>query len=154
MELFKTQDACRIARIHRDRFNEAVAADFYPCAPVVARGATRLFSRLDLVGLYIYGRLLDNDFPPRLAGRFACKIQLKLQEEPEAKSITYLRDEGGLGLCIADIDSNDGRYVQSGLRRGIKVIEQFRFDVEHVLSIIDGEIADAAAKAAAFGDGE
>lgn len=91
---FRTQTACRIARIDRDRFNEAVAAGNYPCAPSVDRGATRVFNESELIALFYYGRLLENDWPPKLAGKLACQLSDFLQEAPQAEEAVIIIGSG------------------------------------------------------------
>jgi hypothetical protein len=66
--------AADIARIDRQRFNEAVAAEFYPCAPPTVAGRARSFGVNDLIALYIYGRLNDEGVIPRHAGQVACRL--------------------------------------------------------------------------------
>lgn len=70
----KTGLAVEIAKVDRDRFNEAVAAGHYPCAPRTLRGTTRLFEVEDVVALWVYGRLIDEGVPPRNAGSIVCDL--------------------------------------------------------------------------------
>lgn len=66
--------ACEIARVDRDRLNEAIAADLYPCAPPTIRGRSRTFDRFDIFALFAFGRLIDRNYAPRYAGHLACEI--------------------------------------------------------------------------------
>ncbi|MEL6172727.1 MAG: hypothetical protein AAFR02_12070, partial [Pseudomonadota bacterium] len=75
------------------RFNEAVAKDFYPCAPSAKRGSARKFNENDVVALFIYARLLEQEIPQRLAGQVACQVRSKIEEDPEAQEIRVLRFE-------------------------------------------------------------
>lgn len=84
---FRTAVACRIARIDRDRFNEAVAAGNYPCAPRTDRGATRVFDLPDLIALHYYGRLLGLGIAPRIAGQWACELRHVVNREPDSNEI-------------------------------------------------------------------
>lgn len=77
----KTALACDMARLDRDRFNEAVAAGHYGCAPSTTPGSSRIFLIEDCVALYIYARMIDEGVPPSRAGGFVCEIIL-----PELKS--------------------------------------------------------------------
>ena len=72
----KTALACEMAQLNRDRFNEAVAANFYPCAPETRPGSSRIFSIEDCVALYIYARLIDDGVPPNRAGAMICEVFL------------------------------------------------------------------------------
>lgn len=61
------------ANIEAQRFNDAVARGFYPCAPAT-EGARRKFSEFDLVGLHIFARLVNMGLSQKDAGRFACMM--------------------------------------------------------------------------------
>ncbi|QIB32671.1 hypothetical protein [Ancylobacter pratisalsi] len=74
--------AAEIARIDRQRFNEAVASGLYTCAPETVAGRARSFGLVDLVVLFIYGRLLDEGITPRHAGAAACRLLTYFQEMP------------------------------------------------------------------------
>lgn len=75
---FRAQAACRIAGIDRDRFNEAVAAGNYPCAPPAVAGSSRVFDEDALCALFYYGRMLGRGYPPSVAGNIACLFQEQL----------------------------------------------------------------------------
>lgn len=79
----RTAVATEIAMVNRQRFNEAVAEGFYPCAPKTVRGATRVFDVNDIVALRVYGRLLDEGMIPRAAGQMACDLRTLLAQYPE-----------------------------------------------------------------------
>ncbi|CAN0602775.1 unnamed protein product, partial [Ectocarpus sp. 12 AP-2014] len=79
--------ACLVAGIEKQRFNEAVAHGRYPCAPEVPKGGIRTFREDDVVALYIYARLVDQRYPPSLAGQIACAARTKLDEFPDAKKV-------------------------------------------------------------------
>jgi hypothetical protein len=141
---FRTQSACRIAGIDRDRFNEAVAAGNYPCAPKVARGATRVFDEIDLVALFNYGRLIEQDIQPMKAGRLACHIVQCLRESStngidEEKVVVVATTSGGY-FAFA------GSHIHNGLRaiQGMPglVFLRFDFDVANVLALIRRESQD------------
>jgi hypothetical protein len=87
--------ACRIAGIHRDRFNEAVHAGHYPCAPTTAKGSRRLFDEDDLIALYAYACLLDEDLSARAAGDLACKILNQVRSHPRAMLAYIERGDDG-----------------------------------------------------------
>ncbi len=91
--------ACRIAGIDKQRFNEIVAAGTYPCAPEVKKGASRRFGEDDLVALFIFVRLVDDDMPIRAAGSLACdirqKLRIKKEPEPAVTRIVTMRGTKG-----------------------------------------------------------
>jgi hypothetical protein len=93
---FTVTFACRIAGINRDRFNEAVHAGHYPCAPTTTKGSRRLFDEDDLIALYTYACLLEEDFPARTAGDLACRILNQVRSFPEEILFNFVRcDDGG-----------------------------------------------------------
>lgn len=83
--------ACRAARIDKQRFNEAVAAGRYPCAPPVKKGGTRSFTEDDVIALFVYARLVEQDMGTRVAGEIACSLREKLNQEPTAEEIRIPR---------------------------------------------------------------
>ena len=84
--------ACRIARVDRDRFNEAVAKGDYPCAPKPGHGRTREFAIHEVIGLFVYGRLIESGTSPRNAGHLACEAARL------ARIIDGFEDEVGLSF--------------------------------------------------------
>ncbi|GJE46187.1 hypothetical protein [Methylobacterium soli] len=91
----RTALATEIALVNRQRFNEAVAEGFYPCAPSTVRGATRLFDVNDIVTLRIYGRLLDEGMIPRSAGQVACGLRTLLAQHPDAERVVHVTTSMG-----------------------------------------------------------
>jgi hypothetical protein len=94
----RTALAAEIAGVDRQRFNEAVAEDFYPCAPRTVRGAARVFTVNDILTLWVYGRQLDEGVPPRKAGRVACGLSELLAEYPEADRVVYITNSYGASV--------------------------------------------------------
>lgn len=83
--------ACKVARIDKQRFNEAVAAGRYPCAPAVKKGGTRYFNQDDMVALFVYARLIEQDIPASVAGEIACDLRSKLNEFPNVEEVKIPR---------------------------------------------------------------
>ena len=83
--------ACQVAGIEKQRFNEAVAAGRYKCAPDVRKGGTRTFDHNDIVTLFVYARLIEQEIPARVAGEIACSLRSKLGEFPDAKELRVPR---------------------------------------------------------------
>lgn len=85
--LATTKLACEIANINSDRFNEAVHANFYPCAPKTTAGKARTFDVNDIVSLRIYQRAMDAGMSAAAAGYKACKVREFMQAHPDASRV-------------------------------------------------------------------
>lgn len=145
---FRTQAACQIARIDRDRFNEAVAADNYRCAPPTERGSSRLFAENDLIALYIYGRLLSiqPNLPPKIAGDFACRVLRVLEQNPNAKTISYL-----FGLAETNATVADASVFPLDATPGNPAVGRLEFDIVTIRDFIHREMK---AEASVVGEDE
>jgi len=111
----RTALATELARVNRQRFNEAVAEGFYPCAPPTVRGATRVFDVNDIVTLRVYGRLLDGGTTPRAAGTIACGLRDLLRQHPEAERVVYVElSMGSPSWLLAEEFDRDATHL-SGL---------------------------------------
>ncbi|WP_295137407.1 hypothetical protein [uncultured Reyranella sp.] len=92
----RSQLAMEIAGIDRLRFNEAVNAGNYPCAPAGHRGKPRTFSELDVVGLCLFAKLMDSEhglgMTTAVAGNFACRLMNYLQDH-QAVGTPYAEDQ-------------------------------------------------------------
>ncbi len=91
--IYLAATACALARINNKRFNEAVAKNFYPCAPAARRGSARKFTENDVVALFVFARLLEQDIPQRLAGQVACQVRSKIGKDPDADEVQVLKFE-------------------------------------------------------------
>lgn len=67
------------------RFNEAVHAGDYPCAPATVAGKVRTFGEDDLVGLYYFKHLQDKGLPRARAGELACSLLQFVQDDGKGK---------------------------------------------------------------------
>jgi len=94
--VYKPQFAFRTAVVDRYRFNEAVAAGNYACAPRVLAGAPRVFNERQVLTLMAYGRLLHFGLSPATAGDWACSVDLGLRRAPGAERIALHFDETGI----------------------------------------------------------
>lgn len=102
--------AMRITRMDRQKFNEAVADGFYPCAPSAVRGSARLFDEDDLVALFYFARLTEMGVAPRLAGHLACQVREHLSgtaDKPRDLSeprVSHVRSISGMGSTFSGYD--------------------------------------------------
>lgn len=82
-----TKLACEIANINPDRFNEAVHASFYPCAPKTTPGKARSFDVDDVVALRLYEQFMGTGMSAASAGAKACLIREYMQANPDAPRV-------------------------------------------------------------------
>lgn len=82
--------ACRVARLDRDRFNEAVATGHFNCAPETTAGRARIFHPEDMIALYLYRELLEDGYRKDRAGRVACAVSEAARQNPDAPAITFV----------------------------------------------------------------
>jgi hypothetical protein len=85
--------AMRVVNLDRQRFNEAVANNYYECAPSTVAGSVRLFKEDDLVALFVFARLLELNVLPRRAGQLACELKSSLRDRNHNPSlnVVYVR---------------------------------------------------------------
>jgi hypothetical protein len=138
--------ACRIAGINRDRFNEAVHAGHYPCAPTTAKGSRRLFDEEDLIALCTYAFLIEEGLPARTAGDLACRILNQARSYPEETLFNFVRTDDGGEESIpgrnAEIKIVSGK--SSGRPDGSKspVVSYRVFDIGNIRKIVKQKIRE------------
>lgn len=74
-----TAAACRIARIERSKFNDAMASGEYTCAPSAQPGYPRIFELHDLIGLFLFARLIERGRTVKQAAFVTCQIVSQLK---------------------------------------------------------------------------
>jgi DNA-binding transcriptional MerR regulator len=136
---FRIRVACRIAKVDHARFNEAVAAGNYPCAPDVTRGATRLFDEDDLVALFIYGRLLDRGFSPRQSGNYSCKIRDQLRKTPNEEAIVIIHTFPGSVEVQA---VNPAEKLSTRNAAGQQIFSRLEFHIANVREFVRDEMQE------------
>lgn len=119
--------ACRLAHVDRDRFNEAVARGDYPCAPPATPGRTRTFSVHDVVGLFVFGRLVERGMAAKLAGEYACEVSGYSRSIPgDATDVGVCRVQTTVStdyFIVGNLD--DARKAEIAARLGMSVISPF-----------------------------
>lgn len=150
---FRTKQACRIADIHRDRFNEAVAAGNYPCAPKVLRGSTRVFDEDDLIVLFFYGRMLEEGYQPKLAGRLVCLVRDELRCSKDSEDEILL-----VRTAASNYEVWRGSHVKEIIRRGNAghswVFWRLSFDIGNIREYVQREAEVEASILGADDEGE
>lgn len=87
-----TTIACRVARIDRDRFNEAISAGFFKCAPKTIPGRARYFEPEDMIAVCLYRELLEDGMTKERAGHVACSVSNAAKRNPDADYISLVND--------------------------------------------------------------
>ncbi|WP_374293107.1 hypothetical protein [Paenirhodobacter enshiensis] len=82
-----TKLACEIANTHPDRFNEAIHANFYPCAPKTTPGKARSFDVDDIVALRLYQRGMDAGLSAAASGAKVCDVRDFMRANPTASHV-------------------------------------------------------------------
>ncbi|WP_373487270.1 hypothetical protein [Blastomonas sp.] len=95
-----TQRACKLAGLHRDRFNEHVHADHYPCAPKTVPGRSRLFDANDLLALLLFRKLMDDGVDAKNAGEIACTVMEAARQAPSARCVAFVQPVLGSALAM------------------------------------------------------
>lgn len=97
--------ACELAQTHPDRFNEAVAAGHYPCAPRTTPGRRRQFDVDDIIALRFYQRFLDEGLGAAKAGHKACEVRQFLTEHPGADQVYIVIPSVGSAYYLPEFDT-------------------------------------------------
>lgn len=108
--------ACEIANTNPDRFNEAVHAGYYPCAPKTTPGKARSFDVNDVIALRLYQRFLDAGMKPESAGGKACDIRLFLETHPEADQVYIVKPSMGSSCYVEEFDLKEQHIPWDGDR--------------------------------------
>ncbi|MDK8871609.1 hypothetical protein [Paracoccus sp. SSJ] len=106
--------ACEIAATHPDRFNEAVHAGFYPCAPKTTPGKARSFDVNDIIVLRLYQRFLDAGMKAESAGHKACAIRQFLETHPEADQVYIVKPSMGSSYYVDQFDPKERHIPWEG----------------------------------------
>lgn len=135
--------ACEIAATHPDRFNEAVHAGFYPCAPKTTPGKARSFDVNDIIALRLYQRFLDAGIKGEVAGKKACRIREFLEAHPEADQVYIVTPSIGSTVYTTEFDTTRHDIDWDGAR-GRDVISVEVWNFHFLRGRIVHEINDAA----------
>lgn len=120
--------ACEIAMTHPDRFNEAVAAGHYPCAPRTTPGRRRQFDVDDLIALRLYQRFLDAGMGAAKAGHKACKVREFLSEYPGAEQLYIVSPSIGSAYYLPDFDVTQQHAPSQGPHSpAVDAVEVYNF---------------------------
>ena len=103
----RTATACKIARLERDRFNEAVAGSYLTCVPSTSAGRARVFLPDDMLALWYYRELVEDGLTRERAGHVACAVAKAARTYPDALAIAYVEDyfgpNSGQALPASDV---------------------------------------------------
>ena len=132
--------AAEIANIDRQRFNEAVAEGFYPCAPSTVPGRARSFGINDLLALKLYGQLLSEGVTPRYAGNVACEFLGFIQCYPDTNRVVHVRSQMGSPVWMRGPEF-DSASTHMG---GTAIISVREWRLEHWRAYAVARLEDAA----------
>lgn len=103
MQKVKTKLACEIAGIDPARFNDAIHANLFPCAPETRPGSSRVFEVEDIIVIRIYRQLIDPASPQRFAaeraGSLACAIRERIGD-PAVEIVSHVVGTAGIGKVV------------------------------------------------------
>ena len=116
--LLSSSAAFAVARVDRVTFNDAASDGYYPCAPVTSKGKVRKFDSLDLIVLYVFGRLRDVGFITAKAGAHSCRLMEWLKDQ-RAQGVK-LDAKKSVTLILGDVGGLDGTPMQFTWDRNIK----------------------------------
>ncbi|WP_415391585.1 hypothetical protein [Paracoccus sp. SJTW-4] len=120
--------ACEIAFVNPDRFNEAVHAGFYPCAPKTTPGKARVFDVNDIIALRLYERFLDAGMKAESAGHKACAIRQFLETHPEADQVYIVKPSMGSLIYVEEFDPKEQHVPWDGPHaRDVLSVEVWNF---------------------------
>ncbi|MEI6485473.1 MAG: hypothetical protein WCO11_04325 [Sphingomonadales bacterium] len=127
-----TVAACRVARIDRQRLNEMISQGDYRCAPETVPGRSRLFDEADLIALFVFARLVEDEVRPSRAGFLAFRILDGLRADPEANEITIFHAmNNGMVRNINKPDSTAGLHLS-----GMAALFTQTFNIETIRQIV------------------
>lgn len=143
--------ACEIAATHPDRFNEAVHAGFYPCAPKTTPGKARSFDVNDIIALRLYQRFMDGGMSAKTAGQKACSIRDFLRQYPDADQAFIVKtafDDGNAeiyreGYVLPSFDTSD-QHIKINSTQSLDVVSVEVHNFHYLRGRIVHEIEQAA----------
>jgi hypothetical protein len=130
--------ACEVAGINRDRFNEHVAAGYFPCAPQTVPGRARTFDPDDMLGLRLFADLIKDGFEPRAAGPIACEVAQVARHNPDAPVICYVQTffSGGTACLPSEVPAPE-KWDSEGFGTG-----RVRPDIRKVTTFRVGKLRE------------
>ncbi|SDK62501.1 hypothetical protein [Paracoccus chinensis] len=131
--------AAQIAGINKQRFNEAVAAGFYECAPRTAPGKTRMFDVNDVLALNVYRHLTEEGVIPAKAGPMTCELLHLLRAYPGHDRWLQVKDGFGRTTWIpADQFSANSEFIS-----GVNIVSTRDWRIGDMLPRIIHEMEEA-----------
>jgi hypothetical protein len=133
--------ACKIVKLDRVKFNDAVASGVYPCAPATTPGSTRIFDEERLIPLYFFARLTEFGVTAAIAGRIACEMATAARADStkNADRIVLVRGtQDEFWTANEEPDKYDPEHEKKGMKYPVigRVIFTVEFYVKHVREII------------------
>lgn len=151
---FRAALACRIVKLDRVKFNEAVSLGAYPCAPPTIAGKARIFNEEELLPLFFFARFLDFGLSLHLAGSLACEAASAARTSYYAHNdrITWVRGTIGQTMLAPTVQQHDGtvvaKYDPDHEKNGThypglgRIVFSIDFYISHVRQIIADAIEE------------
>lgn len=129
------EEACRATQVPYDDLISTIAAGGYPCLPGADPGSARLFEEIDLVTLYVYGRLLAFGFGVLRAGEYACRVHSALRSNASVESVSIVLTPSGGKRVVVGCD----QVAPSSAGLSEKALpEKIEFDIRAIrLSLVE-----------------
>jgi hypothetical protein len=102
--------AMRVAGIDRIKFNEAIADGFYRCAPATSPGRERVFDSIDIIGMFVFGRLVAIGFSARYAGNYASEVVEAIRGKTKSANMRITKTEKELIFRLQPGDGEPKEY--------------------------------------------
>lgn len=129
----RTQIACRVVEIDRQKLADAIATGDYPCAPATSAGVARVFEVDDMAALYLFARLNERGVPAKMAGAVACRVREGMKNTPDADRIVIARAlNGASGMTPFEHWNPEGREINPGMPLMVTEI----YDVRNIREIV------------------
>jgi hypothetical protein len=122
-------DACRTADVSYDDFILTIAIGGYPCLPGTAPGSPRTFDDIDLLALYVYGRLLAFGLNVLRAGEYASRVHDALRANADTTSVAIVVTSHGDKRVVVELE------LQAPARS-----EKIEFDISEIQKFLNRRI--------------
>ena len=137
---FRPSAACRIAGLERTKMNEYIANGDYPCPPITIPGRARIFTEIDLIGLWFFARLIErHGYTVNRAGWLTGRVMEKLSTCPDEKEIVVHISAGGL---VHTIEGSRHDPEAKSLGGESPILLSHKVHIDNIRKLVRREIDD------------